>query len=69
MVHNIHKNFYLFSSCVSHGPSILFMLQERPVSLSNCPNNAPCPMSIMKATYPNSNEECQFDAMCRIQNE
>ncbi|XP_072743794.1 multiple inositol polyphosphate phosphatase 1 isoform X2 [Anoplolepis gracilipes] len=56
---------FVLYDCASQGPSILFMLQERPVYLAGCPNNMPCPISIMKAIYPDRDEECQFDIMCR----
>lgn len=57
----------LFSfSCASQGPSILTIFQERPIYLPDCPNNTPCPLSTMKAIYPDHAEECQFDAICHI---
>ncbi|XP_076386855.1 multiple inositol polyphosphate phosphatase 1 [Megachile rotundata] len=46
--------------------SVLFIHQERPLFLPGCPLNVPCPLSIMKALYPNHEEECQFDTMCSI---
>ncbi|XP_043254544.1 multiple inositol polyphosphate phosphatase 1 [Colletes gigas] len=51
----------------SSGPSILSMHQERPLYLPGCPLNVPCPLSIMKALYPDHEVECQFDAMCNIE--
>ncbi|OAD60200.1 Multiple inositol polyphosphate phosphatase 1 [Eufriesea mexicana] len=45
----------------------LFSLYERPLYLSGCPINVPCPLSIMKALYPDQEEECQFEAMCSIE--
>ncbi|KAG7198866.1 hypothetical protein KM043_015692 [Ampulex compressa] len=52
--------------CVSSGTSILFIHQERVVTLKGCPDNMPCPISVMKALYPDTREECDFDAMCNI---
>lgn len=47
-------------------PAILFIHQERAVYLHGCPSNAPCPVSRMKALYPDQEQECQFEAMCRV---
>ncbi|CAL1684595.1 unnamed protein product [Lasius platythorax] len=57
---------FILYDCESQGPSILFMLQERPLYLPGCPNDMPCPIFIMKAAYPDRDEECQFDTMCRM---
>ncbi|XP_076549353.1 multiple inositol polyphosphate phosphatase 1 isoform X1 [Osmia lignaria lignaria] len=48
-------------------PSVLVLHQERPLYLPGCPLHVPCPLSIMKALYPDHKEECQFDTMCSIQ--
>ncbi|XP_076232027.1 multiple inositol polyphosphate phosphatase 1 [Calliopsis andreniformis] len=55
---------FVLYNCTSGGPSILFMHQERPLNLPGCPSDIPCPLSIMKALYPDEEEECQFHAMC-----
>ncbi|KOC67227.1 Multiple inositol polyphosphate phosphatase 1 [Habropoda laboriosa] len=47
-------------------PNVLFMHQERPLYLSGCPMHVPCPLSIMKALYPDQEEECQFETMCSM---
>lgn len=47
-------------------PHVLFMHQERPVALPGCPVYAPCPLSTMKALYPDRDEECPFDLMCSL---
>lgn len=64
----IYKNLYLhpldFYSCESDGPSILTLHQERPVWLPGCPENRPCPLSMMKQLYPDNDEECNFDDIC-----
>ncbi|XP_018045713.1 PREDICTED: multiple inositol polyphosphate phosphatase 1-like [Atta colombica] len=57
---------FVLYDCEYYGPSVLFMLQERPVYLPGCPKDMPCPLNIMKAIYPDRDEECQFDAMCHI---
>ncbi|KAL0133335.1 hypothetical protein PUN28_000823 [Cardiocondyla obscurior] len=57
---------FVLYDCEYYGPSILFMLQERPVYLPGCPKNMPCPLYTMKAMYPDNDEECQFDAMCQV---
>ncbi|XP_011642707.1 multiple inositol polyphosphate phosphatase 1 isoform X1 [Pogonomyrmex barbatus] len=57
---------FVLYDCEYYGPSILFMLQERPVYLPGCPKDRPCPLNIMKAMYPDRDEECQFDAMCHV---
>ncbi|XP_024878234.1 multiple inositol polyphosphate phosphatase 1-like [Temnothorax curvispinosus] len=59
---------FVLYDCEYYGPSVLFMLQERPVYLPGCPKDMPCPLRTMKAMYPDNDEECQFDAMCHIQN-
>ena len=51
----------------SGGPSILFMHQERPLHLPGCPMNVPCPLSTMKALYPDQEEECQFETLCSME--
>lgn len=58
---------FVLYNCTSGGPSVLFMHQERPVFLPGCPLHQPCPMSIMKALYPDHEEECQFDSICQNQ--
>lgn len=57
---------FVLYNCASGGPSILFMHQERPLYLPGCPANAPCPISTMEALYPDKEEECPFEAMCRL---
>ncbi|XP_014478398.1 PREDICTED: multiple inositol polyphosphate phosphatase 1-like isoform X2 [Dinoponera quadriceps] len=57
---------FVLYDCTSQGLSILFMFQERPLYLPNCPSDMPCPMATMKMAYPDSDEECQFDAMCHV---
>ncbi|XP_011170916.1 multiple inositol polyphosphate phosphatase 1 isoform X2 [Solenopsis invicta] len=57
---------FVLYDCEYYGPSVLFMLQERPVYLPGCPKDMPCPLNTMKALYPDLDEECQFDAMCHI---
>ncbi|XP_031844555.1 multiple inositol polyphosphate phosphatase 1 [Nomia melanderi] len=57
--------FVLFN-CSHSGPSVLFMHQERPLYLSGCPLHLPCPLSIMKALFPDHEEECPFNAMCEM---
>ena len=57
---------FVLYNCSSGKPSILFMHQERPLYLSGCPLDKPCPLSIMKALYPNHEDECQFEAMCFV---
>ncbi|XP_076289898.1 multiple inositol polyphosphate phosphatase 1 [Lasioglossum baleicum] len=57
---------FVLYNCSSSGPSVLFMHQERPLSLSGCPLHVPCPLSIMKAMYPDHEEECPFEAMCEL---
>lgn len=57
---------FVLYDCEFHGPSILFMLQERPLYLPGCPKGIPCPISIMKEKYPNNDEECKFNDMCDI---
>ncbi|KYN27390.1 PREDICTED: multiple inositol polyphosphate phosphatase 1 [Trachymyrmex cornetzi] len=57
---------FILYDCEYYGPSVLFMLQERPVYLPGCPKDMPCPLNIMRAIYPDRDEECQFDAMCHI---
>ncbi|CAK9812393.1 Multiple inositol polyphosphate phosphatase 1 [Anthophora quadrimaculata] len=46
--------------------NVLFMHQERPLHLPGCPMNVPCPLSIMKALYPDQEAECQFETMCSM---
>lgn len=58
---------FVLYNCSSGGPSILFMHQERPLYLPGCPLYIPCPLSIMKALYPDHEEECQFEEMCAIE--
>ena len=53
-------------SCEKDGPSILVLHQERSVHISGCPDNAPCPISIMKDKFPDTEQECQFDTMCSL---
>ncbi|CAL7947580.1 unnamed protein product [Xylocopa violacea] len=48
-------------------PSVLFMHQERPLYLPGCPMDMPCPLSIMKALYPDQEQECEFEAMCSLE--
>ncbi|XP_012225386.2 multiple inositol polyphosphate phosphatase 1 [Linepithema humile] len=60
---------FVLYDCASYGPSILFMLQERPLYLPGCPIGIPCPISIMKEIYPDLDEECQFDVMCHVKHE
>lgn len=55
---------FVLYDCEYYGPSVLFMLQERPLYLPGCPKDRPCPLDTMRAIYPDRNEECQFDAMC-----
>ncbi|XP_033329855.2 multiple inositol polyphosphate phosphatase 1 [Megalopta genalis] len=55
---------FVLYNCSSSGLSVLFMHQERPLYLSGCPLHVPCPLSIMKALYPDHEEECPFEAMC-----
>ncbi|XP_033225689.1 multiple inositol polyphosphate phosphatase 1 [Belonocnema kinseyi] len=55
---------FILYECESQGPSVLFMHQERIVNLPNCPENTPCPISVMKDMYPDNHEECKFDEMC-----
>ncbi|XP_032687977.1 multiple inositol polyphosphate phosphatase 1-like [Odontomachus brunneus] len=55
---------FVLYDCVSQGPSVLFMFQEQPLYLPSCPSDKPCPISIMKDIYPDSDEECLFDVMC-----
>lgn len=57
---------FVLYDCEYYGPSVLFMFQERPVYLPGCPKDMPCPLHIMKAIYPDNDEECQFDTMCHV---
>lgn len=63
---------FVLYNCTSElglsSPSILFMHQERPLPLPGCPSNGPCPLTFMKASYPDNEEECPFDAMCLVRN-
>lgn len=52
--------------CKSNGPSILFLLQERIVTLPGCPENIPCPIDIMKKMYQKTVDECKIDDMCSL---
>ncbi|XP_078044814.1 multiple inositol polyphosphate phosphatase 1 [Augochlora pura] len=58
---------FVLYNCSSSGLSVLFMHQERPLYLSGCPLHVPCPLSIMKALYPDHKEECPFEEMCDME--
>ncbi|XP_053988500.1 multiple inositol polyphosphate phosphatase 1 [Hylaeus volcanicus] len=60
---------FVLYNCSPVGPSLLFMHQERPLYLPGCPLHVPCPLSTMRALYPDHEVECQFDAMCSIEEE
>ncbi|CAG5089520.1 Similar to MINPP1: Multiple inositol polyphosphate phosphatase 1 (Pongo abelii) [Cotesia congregata] len=47
-------------------PSILVMHQERIVNLPGCPKNSPCPLAVMQDKYPDEEDECQFEKICRL---
>ncbi|XP_031781276.1 multiple inositol polyphosphate phosphatase 1 isoform X3 [Nasonia vitripennis] len=55
---------FVLYDCKVQGPSVLVLHQERPVQISGCPPEALCPLSIMKKHLPDTEQECQFDAMC-----
>ncbi|XP_066595136.1 multiple inositol polyphosphate phosphatase 1 [Prorops nasuta] len=57
---------FILYNCMYNGPSILVMHQERVVNLPGCPYNKPCPLSTMKALYPDHDEECLFESMCSL---
>ncbi|XP_063973930.1 multiple inositol polyphosphate phosphatase 1 [Diachasmimorpha longicaudata] len=57
--------FVLFN-CKSTGKGILVMHQERIINLPGCPENVPCPLTTMKDKYPDNDDECPFEEMCKI---
>ncbi|XP_034951468.1 multiple inositol polyphosphate phosphatase 1-like [Chelonus insularis] len=53
-------------NCESSGQSILFMHQERIVTIPGCPEGVPCPLNIMEEKFPDNDEACDFDNLCFV---
>lgn len=54
---------YLFS-CNDTGKSVALLHQERLVTIPGCPENKPCPLSLLEKLVPSTEEECHYEETC-----
>ncbi|XP_058806693.1 multiple inositol polyphosphate phosphatase 1-like isoform X2 [Phymastichus coffea] len=57
---------FVLYDCEKQGSSILLLHQEREVQIPGCSSKSLCPVSQMKDIFPDTEQECRFNALCSV---
>lgn len=57
---------FILYECEKDGPRVLIMHQERIIQIPGCPENSPCPISVLEELFSDSIHRCRFEEICDL---